>query len=133
MTRLCFEKFALNGIFAGALVVAGLMTTPAMAQSRSPEYAAARSSGEVGEQTDGYLGVVGNQAPAIRAMVQDINNMRRAVYTKAATGKSTIEEFAFASACRLILETKPGEKYQAPDGSWKTRTSAPPVRDPRCP
>ena len=31
-----------------------------------------------------------------------------------------------------LAQTKPGEKYQAPDGTWKTRTSAPPDRDSRC-
>jgi uncharacterized protein len=33
----------------------------------------------------------------------------------------------------LILKTATGEKYAAPDGTWKTRTSEPPERDPRCP
>ena len=50
-----------------------------------------------------------------------------------ATPPATIEEFAFAAGCNLIAQTQPGEKYQAPDGSWQTRTSAPPMRDNRCP
>ena len=33
----------------------------------------------------------------------------------------------------LSLSLDDGEKYQAPDGSWQTRTSAPPQRDSRCP
>jgi len=44
-----------------------------------------------------------------------------------------VEEYAFTSGCLLISKTNPGEKYQAPDGSWQTRTSAPPLRDARCP
>ena len=105
----------------------------AMAQSRDPAYAAARAAGQVGEQTDGYLGVVGSQSAEVRAMVKDLNNKRRAVYTEKAAGKSTIEEYAFATGCRLIAETRAGEKYQAPDGSWKTRGAGAPERDPRCP
>lgn len=104
-----------------------------LAQSRDPAYAAAKAAGQVGEQTDGYLGVVGNPSADIRAMVKDINNKRRAVYTEKAAGKSTIEEYAFATACRLILETRAGEKYQGPDGAWKTRGAGAPERDPRCP
>jgi uncharacterized protein YdbL (DUF1318 family) len=100
---------------------------------RSPEYAAARAAGQVGEQRDGYLGVVGSQGAAISAMVRDINNKRRSVYTTAATGKSTIEEYAFTTGCKLIRDTKPGEKYQGLDGSWKTRGSGAPELDPRCP
>lgn len=117
---------------AGAALVLGIGGVAA-AQSRDPGYAAAKAAGQVGEQTDGYLGVVGSQSPDVRAMVKDINNKRRAVYTEKAAGKSTIEEYAFATACRLILETKPGEKYQAPDGTWKTRGTGAPERDPRCP
>ncbi|WP_260921571.1 YdbL family protein [Novosphingobium sp. 9] len=133
MTMLRSGSFAMTGLAAAALVVTGFAAAPAMAQSRSPAYAAARAAGQVGEQADGYLGVVGNQSADVKAMVRDINNQRRAVYTQGAAGKGTIEEFAFVSACRLISETKPGEKYQAPDGSWKTRGAGAPDRDPRCP
>lgn len=104
------------------------------AQSRDPAYSAAKAAGQVGEQRDGYLGVVGDQSADIKAMVRDINNKRRAVYTsKAASLNSTIDEYAFTTACRLILESSPGEKYQGLDGSWKTRGSAPPERDAKCP
>lgn len=125
------SKPLLAGI-AMAIGVAGL-AAPAMAQ-RDPAYAKARSSGEVGEKMDGYLGVVGSSTPALTAIVNDINIKRRALYTqKAQAANATIEEYAFAAGCQAILATSPGEKYQAPDGSWKTRTSAPPERDPRCP
>ena len=126
--RMSVAALGLAGI-ALALGAAGA----ALAQSRDPAYAAAKAAGQVGEQTDGYLGVVSNAPADVRAMVKDINNKRRAVYTEKAAGKSTIEEYAFATACRLILETKPGEKYQGPDGTWKTRGAGAPERDPRCP
>ena len=42
-------------------------------------------------------------------------------------------EYALPAGCLAIANTSPGEKYEAPDGTWKTRTSAPPERDPRCP
>jgi hypothetical protein len=32
-----------------------------------------------------------------------------------------VEEYAFTTGCKLIAATQPGEKYQAPDGSWMTR------------
>ncbi|MEY4269730.1 MAG: hypothetical protein RLZZ58_946, partial [Pseudomonadota bacterium] len=41
--------------------------------------------------------------------------------------------FAFTTACNLIMKTLPGERYQAPDSSWKTRGADAPLRDPRCP
>lgn len=109
------------------------IATPAMAQ-RDPAYDAARAAGEVGEKMDGYLGVVGAGTADLKRIVNDINIKRRAVYAqKAQQNNATLEEYALSAGCQLILKTSPGEKYQAPDGSWQTRTSAPPLRDSRCP
>lgn len=120
-------------VIAGAAGLTLGFAGAAIAQ-RDPAYAAARSAGQIGEQRDGYLGVVGSQSADVRAMVRDINNKRRALYTsKAASLNSTIDEYAFTTGCRLILETSPGEKYQGLDGSWKTRSSGAPERDPKCP
>ena len=118
------------------LVAAALALLPAVAhaQARDPAYAAARASGQVGEKMDGYLGYVGSPAPALRAVVEDINIKRKAVYAdKARANNATVEEYALTSGCLAIARTAPGEKYQAPDGSWQTRASEPPVRDSRCP
>lgn len=116
----------------GAVVALG-MAGAAVAENRDPAYAAARAAGQVGEQRDGYLGVVPGAPATVSAMVKDLNNRRRAIYTEKAAGKSTIEEYAFTTACRLILQTTPGEKYQGLDGSWKTRGAGAPERDPKCP
>ena len=106
----------------------------APASARDAAYEAARAAGQVGEKTDGYLGVVGGGSGALRSMVDDINIKRKAVYAeKAKAQHATIEEYAFTSGCVLISQTKPGEKYQAPGGSWQTRGSGPPQRDSRCP
>ena len=118
----------------GALVLAGLaLPAPAMAQ-RDPAYDAARKSGQVGEKVDGYLGVVGGQSAAIQSMVADLNIKRRANYAERAQAqRATLEEYALTQGCLLISRTAPGEKYQAPDGSWQTRGAEAPQRDSRCP
>lgn len=124
-----------RGIAATALVAVALggIATPAFAQ-RDPAYDAARRAGTIGEKADGYLGIVGSGDAALRAMVDDLNIKRRAVYAeKAQAQRATLEEYAFTSGCLAIARTQPGEKYQAPDGTWQTRTAAPPQRDPRCP
>lgn len=119
---------------AGALLALGLVAaTPASAQ-RDPAYAAARANGQVGEKMDGYLGIVGAATPDLRAMVDDLNIRRRAVYAERAQAEgATLEEYAFTAGCLAISRTTPGEMYQAPDGSWAQRGSGPPQRDPRCP
>ncbi|WP_404481995.1 YdbL family protein [Novosphingobium sp. BL-52-GroH] len=131
MTRVRISSAVGIALGAAVLLVSGI--SAASAEGRSPAYTAARAAGQVGEQTDGYLGVVGNQGADVTAMVRDLNNQRRAVYTGAAAGKSTIQEYAFTTGCKLIRDTKAGEKYQGLDGSWKTRGAGAPELDPRCP
>ncbi|OBV11696.1 DUF1318 domain-containing protein [Erythrobacter dokdonensis DSW-74] len=121
------------GMTAAAAALLGLAATPAMAD-RDPAYAAARAQGKVGEKPDGYLGIVGRADPALQRVVDNINIKRKAVYSqKALENKATPDAYAFTAGCQAIARTVPGEKYMAPDGSWQTRTSAPPIRDPRCP
>lgn len=121
-------------VFAAlAALSLGFVADSAHAQ-RDPAYAEARASGKVGEKMDGYLGIVGAADPALRHLVDDINIKRRAVYSeRAQASNATLEEYAFTSGCLAIARTTPGEMYQAPDGTWKQRTSAAPERDPRCP
>lgn len=118
-------------LFTAALAAAALAAAPALAQ-RDPAYAAARAAGQVGEQPDGYLGIVGSPTPALQALVNNINIQRKKQYTAQAAAGSTVQQMAFVTGCNLILRTAPGEKYQAPDGRWLTRGSEAPVRDPRC-
>lgn len=117
---------------AAACAAALIVAAPAMAQ-RDPAYQAARSAGQVGEKPDGYLGVVGDASPAIRAMVDDLNLRRRSAYTeRARAAGSTVEQFAFTTGCNLIMQTVAGERYMAPDGRWLVRGADAPVRDSRC-
>lgn len=117
---------------AGLVAVTGFVA-PAQAQ-RDPAYAAARANGTVGEQIDGYLGIVTGATPELQRMVNDINIRRRAVYAeKAQENNATLEQYATTAGCQAIARTVAGEKYQAPDGSWQTRTAAAPQRLPICP
>lgn len=119
-------------IGAAALALTGVAGT-ALAQ-RDPAYAAARDAGQVGEKTDGYIGIVGSASPQLERIVRDINIKRRAVYAeKAQAANATLEEYALTAGCIAIARTRPGERYQLPSGEWATRTQAPPQRDPRCP
>jgi len=125
----------LNAKSASLAVLAAIavLAAPALAQ-RDPAFDAARASGKVGEKVDGYVGIVGPETTELRRIVDDINIKRRAVYAERAQAKNaTIEEYAVTIGCQQILKTTPGEKYQAPDGSWQTRTAEPPMRHPKCP
>lgn len=122
---------ALAALLAAATL--GMAATPVLAQ-RDPAYAAARAAGTIGEQPDGYLGIVGGANQSLQTMVNDINIKRREIYAqKAKENNATQEAYALTAGCQAIARTVPGEKYRAPDGSWQTRTAAAPIRDPRCP
>lgn len=98
-------------IGAAAMALAGL-SGAAFAQ-RDPAYAAAREAKEVGEQPDGYLGVV-KGGPAIQALVRDINIKRKAAYTQSAQANgSTVEQFAFTTGCNL--EHPDDDREQRPE------------------
>jgi uncharacterized protein len=121
-------------MLAAALLLGATVTTAAYAQ-RDPAYQSARTGGLVGEMPNGYLGFVTPPSPAIKALVEDINIKRKAVYTQQAQANgSTVEEAAIINGCNLIKDkTVAGEKYMAPDKTWKTRDASAPVLDPRCP
>nr|WP_235982098.1 YdbL family protein [Novosphingobium aerophilum] len=132
MAATLFRRSVSVAVLAATLGAA-LVAAPALAQ-RDPAYAAARAAGQVGERMDGYLGFVVPPSGDLKALVEDLNIKRKAVYAQQAQAQhATVEEYAFTAGCQAIARTAPGEKYQAPDGSWATRTSAPPQRDPRCP
>jgi len=116
-------------MFAGAVALTGL-SAAAYAQ-RDPAYAAAREAKQVGEQPDGYLGVVSGGA-AVQAMVRDINIKRKAAYTASAQASgATVEQFAFTSGCNLVAKVGQGEMYKTPSGQWKENTGTPEL-DGRC-
>ncbi len=124
-------SFRNTALLVGVLAV---LAAPAIAQQRDPAYAAARAAGQVGEKTDGYLGFPVAPTQSVRALADDINIKRKAAYAaKAQANGATVEEYALTTGCLMIARTVPGEKYQAPDGVWRTRTSEPPLRDSRCP
>lgn len=121
-----------------AAVLLGSATSAAMAYQTGPrpaEYQAARTQGLIGEGSDGYLDFVSTPSPAIKALVESINIKRKDAYTKIALDTKVTVSCAAQRSARELITSKmvPGEKYQASDGSWQTRTSeVPEVATPAC-
>jgi uncharacterized protein YdbL (DUF1318 family) len=91
-----------------------------------------RASGQVGEQADGYLGLVGTAPADVRSQMESVNIQRRAAYTQLASQRgATIEEVAAATACQLfVTRVGPGQYYRLPDGVWRRRNGSEPVPRP---
>jgi uncharacterized protein len=136
MLRTILSRTARRRLFAGAVMVAASFAgaVAVQAMQRDPAYAAARADGQIGEKPDGYLGFIGTPGATLRAMVDDLNIKRKAVYAaKAQAANATVEEYALTAGCLAISRTAAGEKYLGTDGVWRTRTAEPPMRDSRCP
>ncbi|HEX8573202.1 MAG TPA: YdbL family protein [Allosphingosinicella sp.] len=118
-TRLILAAGVALAVVAGGATVASAVMQDASAQLRA--------SGQVGEQADGYLGLVGSAPAAVRAQVDSVNIKRRAYYTDLAAKRGAkIEEVAATTACELFrTKVAEGQYYRLPDGVWRQRDSAP--------
>ena len=106
-----------------AAVLAALAIAPAAAIALDAKSAvdAAKASGVVGEQADGFLGFVkASSDTALKAAVQEINEGRAALYRQAAAKNGVSPEAAGASAYNTVVQAKlkPGEFYKPAGGGW---------------
>jgi len=122
-------KRAIAFAAAAALAVAGAGLASAAMQESAAEL---RATGLVGEQYDGYLGLVGSAPPRIRSEMDAINIRRRAHYTELANRRrARVEEVAVAAACEILASrVGPSQYYLLPDGVWRRREGEAPVARP---
>jgi uncharacterized protein YdbL (DUF1318 family) len=80
----------------------------------------AKEQGWVGEQTNGYLGLVKSDAPAdLKALVAEVNGQRKTQFTQIATKNGIAEAEAARIFAREAAErTLPGNYIQSPAGAW---------------
>jgi uncharacterized protein YdbL (DUF1318 family) len=99
----------------------GFGALPVLAQSAAAKATvdAGKAAGTVGEQADGFLGVVSGGDASLRAAVAEINAGRAAVYkdTAAKTGV-TPEAAGQATAKQLYARLAPGQYWKPLNGGW---------------
>jgi len=104
---------------AGLIAGASLAPLPAYAASAMIERA--KDQCVVGEQTDGYLGVVSGAEASdeLRREMRDINQRRKAYYADIARRNGvTIRVTAALTAEKLINQASRGECYRDQGGRW---------------
>ena len=80
----------------------------------------AKRAGHVGEQADGYLGVVPGAPQSARALVDGINAERAERYGEIAAKTDTSPTAVAALAGqKLIARASPGEWIRDADGKWR--------------
>ena len=112
------KSLPLTLIIAMGIALVILAPIPVVAD----DLAQAKAAGLVGEQLDGYLGVVRPDAPSnVRALVSSINRQRRSEYERiAARNGVSAAEVARIAAQKLIQQAPPGQYVQTPAG-WQRR------------
>ena len=84
------------------------------------DLATVKAQGLVGEQNNGYLGLVkGDAPPDVKALVADVNGQRKAQFKQiAAKNGIAVEEAAKVFAREAAARTAPGNYIQNPAGGW---------------
>ena len=80
----------------------------------------AKEQGLVGEQRDGYVGLVRDSAPAeLTALVRQVNEQRRRRYEQIARENGlTMAQVTAVAYERAVEATQPGHYIQLPNGQW---------------
>ena len=99
--------------------VALMVTALTMAGSAfALELDQAKTQGLVGEQPNGYLGVVKATPEAVQ-LVSEVNEKRRQAYERIARQNGiTLEQVANLAGQKAIEKTAGGEYVKPPDGQW---------------
>ena len=110
---------AATALFATLLALGIALPAAAL----SPALEAARRDGVIGEQADGYLGLVKGSAPAeIKKAVDEVNAQRRAKYAEVASQRGIdVASFAAITGKKLVEESPAGSFVRGADGRWMKR------------
>ena len=112
--------------FRIALVALALAGGGGIAFAQSGPLAAAISSGQVGEQADGFVGVAKPVSGDVKAQVEALNIKRRAAYTDQASKHGVaLSDWAATIGCQTLKRVGTGEAYKLADGVWRTKGAEP--------
>ena len=83
----------------------------------------AKSDGWIGEQPDGYLGLVRDDAPDdVKALVRDVNAKRKARYQQIADQQGApLAEVEKVGGQTAIEKTRPGHYVKDAAGRWRKK------------
>ena len=83
----------------------------------------AKAAGQIGESVDGYVHLVDKNAPAaVKALVKDVNNKRRAKYASIAKERGVpVEDVAALAGAKLVKRAPAGEYVMDSNGKWRKK------------
>lgn len=105
----------MNKILQTTLILTALLFS---LNAFSLELQDAKSRGLVGEQPNGYLGIVGQPNAEVNALVKDINTKRLSAYEEIASKNKTSLEAVEQLAGQKAMQKTASGHYINIDGSW---------------
>lgn len=118
---------ALTLLSGGAVLMTSTGNNVAYAQTASAKATvdAAKARGEIGEQIDGYLGIVDGASPssAVVNAFQEINIARKALYTDIASKDPSVgvTDVAGLTGEKLVNALPRGQWYRDSFKNWKQK------------
>lgn len=102
-----------------ALIAGGMLVSVAVAA----DLGTAKSQGWIGEQANGYLGLVRSGAPAdIKSLVAEVNKKRKARYQQTANKHGTaLGDIEKVGGQTTIAKTLPGNYIKDGSGRWRKK------------
>ena len=103
-----------------ALIVSMLAVSVAVAASPLTQ---PKADGLIGEQANGYIGLVKNDVPAdVKKLVKDINAKRKAGYQRIATKQGTgLKDVERVGGNTAIEKTVRGNYIRDANGAWRRK------------
>ena len=106
-------------ILAALLFALGLALSLAPAVAEAGQLGDAKAAGWVGEQPNGYLGVVPGAPASAEVLVSDINAKRRSKYQSVANAQgTTLQAVEIVAGEKLIGRARTGEYVMTAGGQW---------------
>lgn len=98
------------------LIFSVLWMMPIMAEAITLQEA--KSAGLVGEQANGYLGMV-KSSPGVQQLIESVNNARKHHYAEIAANNNTSIEIVEKLAAKKAIDLTPAGQYiRLPSGEW---------------
>ena len=120
MPRRTVISACLRAFVVAAMLMGGLTAWSSQALAQSLD--AARASGMIGEQSDGYAAARGSATSSVRKLITSVNSQRRKIYAKrAGEQKVPIGQVGKTYAGQIAAKAPKGTWLQSQSGAWKRK------------
>ncbi|MDA0341967.1 MAG: YdbL family protein [Proteobacteria bacterium] len=118
-------RYSRRGLILAAALMLALVVSGfgAIAPAQALSLDEAKAQGLIGEQLNGYIGVVPGVAnPGAATLVSQINAKRRAAYQDIAKRNAIpVKSVEAVAGRKLVGRVKPGGWFKDPSGKWRRR------------